>query len=567
MRKSHTLAAMRQAATLSALVLVAGTCLAAPPPAPAREVKLIQWGWDTPSPELIPPMIESMQRVPFDGLAIGLMPNGLPDRSDGKARVKSFVYRCWGGETLAEAEFSDSIKALKSVPWGRFTDNFLVFGVQPGNVDWFSDKFDAVPRNAAMLARAARELKFKGIFLDPEQYGGKLWAYKPQGDSPRSFEDCQKQVRLRGRQFMQVINKECPDITILVAMGYSQAFRYLAQDPKKFDKLEKVEYALYPSFLDGMLEAATGGTIIYDGLEETYPFKSERQFAGARRQVLEVGPEKWTAVPDAYRARYRVSFGLWVDLDYVSKYPWDVKDFQRNYFTPEEFGWSMYSAARHTDRYVWVWSQKINQHGGWWGGRMPRPYLDALGLARGPRDKLCAPYEETFDYVAHKAPGSEQFCLTPHKGERSRPSAAAALALCTDDRKAGAAATRADWTASADGPSEGGVVKVCPGEDFRGRTFSVWVKVLTPDAVAAVSIAFYDGTKKAEVHTWEGLTGEWARLTIPVGRKGDAAGFTADPQVPPTNIRRIIFSGVTRKEDQKAAVLWDDFREVGEIGK
>src|SRR5262249_38627295 len=150
-----------------------------------------------------------------------------------------------------------------------------------------------------------------------------------------------------------------------------------------------------------------------------YGYKGEAAFAQARQRMLVEGPEKWTALPEKYRKHYRAGFGLWVDLTYGNVYPWDVKNFARNYFTPEEFAFSLHSAFKHTDRYVWIWSEKIAKHGGWWRGQMPQPYLDALAIARGDKPGLYYPFEDCLDYLGHKAAGSTITSIMPYQGTRT----------------------------------------------------------------------------------------------------------------------------------------------------
>ena len=73
----------------------------------AAEPKLIQMGWDTPTPvEAAQKIVEAMQRVPFDGVVFQLTSNGFHDLADGKSRHRSFVYRCWGKEKLKTARNS-----------------------------------------------------------------------------------------------------------------------------------------------------------------------------------------------------------------------------------------------------------------------------------------------------------------------------------------------------------------------------------------------------------------------------------------------------------------------------
>src|SRR5262245_22703536 len=164
---------MAQAAAINCVRWLASIVILATAGAPvvsAAEPKLIQMGWDTPTPTEAAKIVDAMQKVAFDGVVFQLTSNGFHDITDAKGRQHAFVYRCWGKEKLKADEFSEDIDALKKTKWGRLTDNFLNLWTKPGVVDWFSDDFEAVIHNAALLARLARDTGCKGIMFDTELY-------------------------------------------------------------------------------------------------------------------------------------------------------------------------------------------------------------------------------------------------------------------------------------------------------------------------------------------------------------------------------------------------------------
>jgi hypothetical protein len=67
-------------------------------------------------------------------------------------------------------------------------------------------------------------------------------------------------------------------------------------------------------------------------------------------------------------------------MDYDSgRRGWKTDDFSKNYFSPTEFRNAPSAALRVSDRYVWVYTERLN----WWTGeRVPSEYLQALSLAR-----------------------------------------------------------------------------------------------------------------------------------------------------------------------------------------
>lgn len=522
-----------------------------------RETKLIEFGWDTPVPVEAAKKIDAMQKVPFDGIAFQLTANGEHSIATESGRKKSFNYRSWSQTELSETEFSETIEAIKTIQWGRYTDNFACFWTKPGDVDWFSDKFSSVLHNAALLARIAKTGGLKGILLDTELYPGlpfPPWKYNPKNEGNRSFEEYQQQVRLRGREFMQAINQEYPDITILITFGYYQAFLYMKKDVS----LSTIGYGLLPSFLDGMLEAASEKTMIYDGWEQSY---GGANFAKVHAQVTTEGPEKWTAVPDKYRQHYHSSFGLWLDLDW-NGFKWDPKNVARNYYTPEGFASTVNSALQQTDRYVWIWSQQIVRHGGWWGGEMPL-YVDALAQARGDASKLYGYDDDILDYFDHITHAKKPF-VTLYQGKKETPAAKANLEVCPNDFKSGAASIQVNWTAPSETTASGGFRRTVSPQGCAGNRYTIWVKSLTPDTVGEIYVEFAagDNFRLAERHVWTNVPTEWTQLNIVLGEQGDAARIEKGASNV-TGFDTILFAGTTREPGQTASLLWDELRRAG----
>lgn len=326
-----------------------------------RTGKVIEWGWGTPPPIYIRDHIREMELLAFDGLVIDLR---ISDSVENNKRMSNNI---WSFQTLKIQDYQRSYDALANTQFRKFTDNFLLVYMIPGNVDWYDNHFSSVVHNIAIVATMAQKLRFKGLFIDVEQYQGKIFDYnsRPQ-KTIYSFDDYHRCVRHRGLEFITAINTAYPDITILLTYGYQVAYI----DKKS---LQESSYGLLPSFLDGMLEAASPGTLIFDGFEYSYPYKKEFQFEKAYEDNYKQA-FRGTKVKDAFDRHYRTSFGLW--LDYGRK--WNNEDYSKNYFSPDEFENSLRFALSLTDRYVWLYSQKAH----WWYGKMPEVYIKALEKAK-----------------------------------------------------------------------------------------------------------------------------------------------------------------------------------------
>src|SRR5436305_1343261 len=137
-----------------------------------------------------------MERAPFDGCVFHVL---VPSAQRGP---ENFTWLCWGKRAFTEAELRPARDDLKATPVRRFTHNFLRFNTTPADLDWFDD-FSAVVTNARLAARVAREGKCRGILLDVEEYGGKLFTYRRQRDAKKkSWDEYAAQARRRGGEVM-----------------------------------------------------------------------------------------------------------------------------------------------------------------------------------------------------------------------------------------------------------------------------------------------------------------------------------------------------------------------------
>jgi hypothetical protein len=252
--------------------------------------------------------------------------------------------------------------------------------VTPGDVDWFDD-FSAVVANARLAAWVARSGGARGILFDVEQYVFPLFSSPKQSRAARvPWEAYVDQTRRRGREIMEAFQEGYPDLTILFTFAYSLPWRLTrgGQDP-----LATCEYGLLVPFLDGMLDAARGGTRLIDGCELAYFHDKDIRFFPAMRQTITRDLLALVGDPVLYRRRFSVAFGLWMDFESSTR-GWDGIDGARNPYDPESFERSVRAALQHSDEYVWIY----NEIPKWWsvnGGPIDLPvgYPDALRRARG----------------------------------------------------------------------------------------------------------------------------------------------------------------------------------------
>jgi hypothetical protein len=61
----------------------------------------------------------------------------------------------------------------------------------------------------------------------------------------------------------------------------------------------------------------------------------------------------WTAIAEKYCHHVRAGFGIWMDCRW-RQVAWNLDDFFKNHFPPEEFEATVRSTLEVSDKYVWT---------------------------------------------------------------------------------------------------------------------------------------------------------------------------------------------------------------------
>jgi hypothetical protein len=342
----------------------------------APSKKLIEFGWDEPDPAFIRKHAAAMRKSPFDGTVYHV----LYQRADGASG--NFSWDGWGKARFRRQDLEPSMAPLREADLSGFRSNFLRFNTTPADVDWFDDH-SAILENARLAAWFARKTRCPGILFDLEQYKGKLFDYSKQRDAKtKTYQQYAAQARLRGRQVMEAFQKGYPGLTVFLTAGYSYPWRQTRRGRRP---LQDVSYGLVPPFLDGLLDAAKGKTMIVDGHESAYSYTTPEEFPDWYR-VMKHELLPFVADPARYARRFSFSFGIWMDKDSTDK-GWSVDDFSKNGHLPETLEKVVAKALEVADEYVWLYTEQPK----WWtapGGapdKVPAAYDEAVrrGKAAG----------------------------------------------------------------------------------------------------------------------------------------------------------------------------------------
>ena len=359
---------MKKRIWLSAgLMLVAEVALAKPGRLPATK-KLIEYGWDVPSPALVRDHLGQMEERPFDGVIMRLA---------GKGGGQVFSGGRWN-----PADYQADLEALRGIKWGKFRHNFIMI-YAASEQDWFSDSdWEGVLSNVAIMAQAA---KAGGCYLafDPEPYGKNPWNYPIQTRADQqSFAEYQAKVRQRGQQFIEAIGRDLPDNVLLTLFSFSTFAEQADLDPaQRAPALVQHSYGLYLSFLNGILDRIGPRMSIADGNEPSYYYENSERFYEAHhlmhQRALALVPGELVG---KYQTQVQVSQALYMDYVFARM---GSKGILSWWMSPEErarwFEHNVYWALKTADEYVWLYSEKMD----WWAGTdLPEGMEEAVVRAR-----------------------------------------------------------------------------------------------------------------------------------------------------------------------------------------
>ena len=341
--------------------------------------------------------IGTVEQGPFDGVTVDV---GLGDAP-------------WGTVAYTRSQFDAEVELLRSIPFGRLTDNFEMFNVRAGGVDWFDDAaFAVVVGNARVAAEVVRDAGLKGLFFDVEQYDRPVWSY-PDPPDAAALARYETQAHLRGAQFMAAMLAVKPDITVITTVSTSEVFRSVCIEGIA---LADDRYRLLPAFIDGMYEAkaaAGAPALIVDGFLSSYAAHDPRAFP-VYREIIQgnwaAATERWYPGIESYRFSRGViawdeqptlkctdvvrakltrdmpaGFGVMFDFDSLidMEFHREPTDHGLNFFSPGELEVTLSAALGSAERYVFLWSATMDWIGVSAQPAPPQAYVDAVARARG----------------------------------------------------------------------------------------------------------------------------------------------------------------------------------------
>jgi len=320
-----------------------------------RDKKLINYGWDSMSPDQLEEKVEGLQHLPFDGLSV---------------RTNHYGHAFYNRGNLEPETVEARIETMSQIPWGKFTDNFMCLNAGANN-QWFDDQAWSedghIIRNLRALAQMGQAGQCKGIIFDPEfihwESEAGPWHYGHQALSKeKSLDEYRAMVRKRGAEFIDTIEAEMPNPVFLTFFWCQYGLKNLAydDDPKLVSEiLGGEEFGLLHDFMLGVLDGADPGTRIIDGNEPSYYATTPEAYLEANdfvhNAMLNIIPKD---LHNKYREQVSIAHAVYTDIHDGSR----DKHYLSTYMTPAERAMGLeriiYMALKYSDQYVWMYTQK-----------------------------------------------------------------------------------------------------------------------------------------------------------------------------------------------------------------
>ena len=343
--------------------------------------KLIHIGWCSPNTKTMHQNAETITKAlrAYDGLLIKLHAEGI--RNDkavtipGKYFLDNFK---WKWEWLQPALID-----VKATDFKQLKYNFI-HTMFNGGISWFDDEaWGNVCNNFGLIARFCKEAGFVGFAIDTEDYSyigtgyESVMLFNSKISSGHSYAETYIKTRERGKQWIEAIQKEFPNIKILPYFWFSALNGTLSAglDPYQAGKTEY--YGMLLPFINGVYDGIKGKAIIIDGWEKAYRYATSDDYY--RGQALYYKNSKRLISPeniDKMRKHSQLGMSIYLNA-YLSKNP-NAADYEILKRNPGETPLEILTnnvrnALTATDEYVWTWDERK-----WWPTAMVKWQENAM---------------------------------------------------------------------------------------------------------------------------------------------------------------------------------------------
>ncbi|MFM7244751.1 MAG: discoidin domain-containing protein [Planctomycetaceae bacterium] len=321
---------------------------------------------DAPTPAWLASHPEYLANHPFDGITIPIPIDPAWTVSQGVTANPVYGFHNIGLTKLPIpwSVVAPAVADLKRVQWGDVTDNFMWYGVSDmtrddDNIAYTIDPASAADwsvavQNAAVAARLCREAGLKGFMMDTEQYT----RYASGEEYPFGLGTAAT-WRERGRQWIEAVQAEYPDITITMFFSWGPETQAAG-----WQHYQNLSY-----FSDGILTGIQSPARLVHGWESTFWYGQDREadgqvvtYAGDRNPYAQTRSDirnvwrTYAADPAKYDDFIEVGMAAWVESD-----PYNLVDGWPSGFLRPTGPWSnLQTTLAYSDEYVWTWSERTS---------------------------------------------------------------------------------------------------------------------------------------------------------------------------------------------------------------
>ncbi len=285
------------------------------------------------------------------------------------------------------------LNTVSQIKWGTFTENFVVlyFGDSVDH-DFFNDtKWSTVNYNAAMVSKMLKAGRFKGVFLDDENYfvSSHGWQYDAAWYPGYTLTQVKAKCRERGKAFMSALQFNMPDPLVILD------FIWFGDHWNNYDE-SSGRQLLWLAFKDGMLEAARDKDVHVEGNEMAYYYQETSMFTDIYNEFRLNKFSRYGAsdLQTKYKTHVQIGHGLYPSLYYgLFRWPYSCTAEEQDIWWEHQ----LYNALLTSDQYVWIWSEKWD----WFGDGSQALTPNFASIIREVKTKINNQQSINYDLVKH----------------------------------------------------------------------------------------------------------------------------------------------------------------------
>ena len=324
--------------------------------------KIIEFGFGNPKPEFLDSKLEMIETwMPYDGTGIDISKN--VTLSDGKKVCTEYLY--FSKTKFKKEWYEKDIEHLKNVHTRAksLKYNFLYTAACSFTKAfdlWDDSYWETVCGNYAIVAWLAKRGGCKGFVLDIEDYGSQqLWRYRP--SCGHTYKEAWNKARERGRQWMNAVAAEYPDVTIFAFFWLDMALGAADGLPLLFERLESDVNGLLIAFINGIYDVLPPKAKIVDGMENHgYGARNVDSYYRLRALREVRFPRMLTAENrKKFFEQNSLAVSTFIDCYVNTTPPYSFrKVMQAENMNPVEFFRRNFTTAvNFSDEYVWTWRE------------------------------------------------------------------------------------------------------------------------------------------------------------------------------------------------------------------